>query len=207
MANPNLDQHTHGFFEDDNADPDSCTQIGVDNSVSESWDMDTNLMVRTGLDEDNNRSGTPFLGFEYQVNGIGGAWTLIETDSVGVKYSDGTPAESAITDTQLLDSGVEGIFADGFYKDSGISGEEYAIDKEVFFELQICVQLLSTDLSDSDVVYFRAVRTANDVVDFTYPATAGEYPQITAVAGGPTTEYGTPDDGVKWGDEVSRLKV
>jgi hypothetical protein len=167
MADPNLNHHTFGFYEDDSSDPDTCTIIGSINSLTETWTLDTNLMVRIGLEETANKSGDPTLQLECQVNGTGG-WSGVSTSSSDARLFDGTPSEAAVTNSRILTAGATGSFIDGFYKDSGNFYELQTVSKEDFFELQWCVQLRSFDLSVDDYVEFRVKRYTGDSITFAY---------------------------------------
>jgi len=180
MAYPNLNMHTWGFFRDDSSDPDTCTQIGADNAIDQEWPMDTNLMVRIGLDEDGNRSGTADLYIQYQLNSVTGSWTALPDAWI----STGTPSDGTACDTQLLDSGAAGSWANGTYRGGGSAVSIlHTFDKKEFTEFQFCVTMPSGTVSPSDVVYFRMYRVAGDVFDFTYPDTGNPdlWPQITAI--------------------------
>jgi hypothetical protein len=155
-----IDQHTHGFFQDDSSDPDTCTQIGLDDSTSEVWDADTNLMVRIGFENTNDTNVSGNAQLQYQINGTGGSWTDVTTTSSNVRVSTGTPTDATVCNTQLLDDPVtaaSGFENDGEYDDGdGVVGSVHA--KDTYWEDQWCVQLRSADLTDGDAVYFRVTR-------------------------------------------------
>jgi len=185
MANPNINQHSFAFYQDDNADPDQCTIVGSVDSTSETYAMDTNLMVRLGLENNDADADSDVFRLLYQVNGTGGAWNPVTTSSSNVKIVTGTPTDGASCNEQQLGDGPGGGSWDviGLYDDGdGVTGT-IAWDKDEFFECQWCVQLLSADLSVNDVVHFWVDDNGNGTTDFTSGADA----QITAVTGGSVT--------------------
>lgn len=186
MAAVNHDLHTWGFFEDDSSDPDTCTQIGSDDSTSEVWDADTNLMVRLGLDETSNKvySGT----FKLQARvGSGGTWFDVTTGSgaSGVKMVAGTPTDGALCNTQLLASGAAGAWEDGEYDESGTTGSQ-SDAKYAFSEYQWCVQLVGASLTDGDIIYFRQV--SGNGTD-SYGSDPTGLPQIEVNIPTPTSDF------------------
>lgn len=155
--NPAITQHTFGFFQDDSSDPDTCTQIGTDDSTTESWAMDTNLMVRIGQENTNNRDVTATTRqLQYQVNGTGGTWNSVNTSSNVARIVAGTPTDGTACDVQILDTAdvASSGYESGQYDDAS-GGVAQTHNKDTFWEDQWCLQLRSADLTDQDDVYFR----------------------------------------------------
>lgn len=197
MANPALNQHAFCFYQDDSSDPDTCTIIsgGSVNATDMEYPLDTNLMVRLGLENTDNDADTASIRLNYQVNSTSGSWTPVTGSSNYVRMVSGTPSDGTACDTQLLTDGPAlGNWVAGGSFDRGDGMALASWDKMEFFECQWSVTLRSADLSPSDVVYFW-VDTYAGTVDFDTPPT--RYGQITVASG---VEQASADDGFEMSD-------
>jgi len=169
MATANLSQDHYGFFQDDNADPDSCSQIGVDDT-GQDITMDTNVMVRISIGNDSTANANTSWSLQYQVNSTAGTWNEVTTSSSNARVATGTPTDGASCDTQLLTSGTGSFDTVGLYDDGDGDTASIAQNKSEFMECQWCVTLRSADLTATDVVYFRAVPSSGNMSYNIYPA-------------------------------------
>lgn len=182
MAAPVVTDFTWGFFDDDSADPDTCTQIGADDSTSETHALDTNLMVRIGSQNSSAAVVNAVAQLQYRV-GTGGTWTDVTASSSNVRASLGSPTDDALCDVQLLTSGSGAFESDGAFDEGDGAVPAHSHAKTTFFEDQWCVQLRSAELSGSEVIFFRTVFAG---ATMNYGTDPTGLPQITAEAAAPT---------------------
>jgi len=197
MGNPVTGFLHWRLYADDNADVDSQTPIGNEDSVTEVVTKGSKYHFRFSQYNDNSAA---FNGsFQLRARKNGGSWFDVTNVSSDISIADGTPDTSGgdlNCDTQILTSHPTFSWeADGYYEETDGNTPSSAHAKSTFWEDQWCI-LIGNALSGGD--YFEFDITTDDGTR----DTPGTFPKITVASGG-TTEQVSPSDGIKWGDQVT----
>jgi len=173
MANPNIGIQHWRFYKNDNADVDSCTAVGLEDSVDQTRLLDVAFMVRMSIwnDTTGNYNTTTTL----QARRNGGSWFNVTGSSSYVRSAAGLPTDGAACDTQLLTShGSYSWENDGGYDEADGATPSISHAKSSFWEDQWCVVIRSAECAADDTIEFRVDCTGGTETD------PGTYPKVTA---------------------------
>ena len=184
MADGTLDLLHYGFYEDDNSDPDACTQVGSeDTALSRGTGTANRFMVRFLLNETGAKSGTVSFRLERELNNSG-TWVDVTASSAVAQITGGTPADQAVCNANLLTppggKSFPGDWFDGHYDDGDGIAASNIVAKSDYTEVQYCVFLVDADVSDTDTVKFRHL-----AITGTWGETWSVEAEVTVSAGAP----------------------
>lgn len=194
MATPNTGLNTWRFYQNDSADVDGCTPIGAEGSTSETWALDTPIMVRFSGYNDGSHNFNEVHSLWARIDG--GSWFEVTGSSNNVRSAGtgvGLPNDGDPCDTQILSSYSTYTWdSDGLYDDvdGAIASASHA--KTTFWEDQYCVVLRSAELSGGELIEFDNVPGGGTRDTIT------TYAQITAEA--PTEPADYRQKSYAWGD-------
>lgn len=171
MANAELNLLHYGFYEDDDADPDACTQVGSeDTPLTRGTGTGNRVMVRTLLDEVANKDDSGQLFLQYELNNDD-SWNDVTASSNVAQITAGTPVDDAVCNANNLTppsgKSFPGDWFDGRYDEDDGSVSSVPT-KNNYGEYQVCLYIVDVDVNDGDTVKFRW-RAVN--IDVTTPPT------------------------------------
>jgi hypothetical protein len=157
MATANLTAFAFRFYEDDNADVDSCTAAAAQGATLDRA-PDDQFILRYGLNNDASAVYGGTVGLEYNLNGAG--WVAVTTSSSVVQAVAGTPTDGANCDADLLTGGSGTFDADGgTYSEDGSASS--ALAKSCRANWAFALKLVDADVADNDTVTFQFTASAN----------------------------------------------
>lgn len=157
MATANLTAFAFRFYEDDNADVDSCTASAAQDATLDRA-PDDQFILRYGLNNDASAVYGGTVGLEYNLNGAG--WVAVTTSSGVVQAVAGTPTDGANCDADLLTGGSGTFDTDGgTYSEDGSASSSLA--KSCHANWAFALKLVDADVADNDTVTFQFTASAN----------------------------------------------
>ena len=161
MATASVDQAAFCLYADDNADPDSCTQLAsVNVTVSRGTGTANRVVARAGLQNDNAANFNEACYWEYRLN-TSGAWTAVATNSSVFRATTSTAGDETACDTQLL--GLSGTFIAGVLTEDGVPDSNIVISKNNHAEHALCGYIVDADVSDADLIDLRIACASGEI--------------------------------------------
>lgn len=148
MGSPaNYDQDSFGWFQDNNSNPDACTQIGATNS-NPTADLDVNYNLRFLLQNTGGKDGTNGFTLWRDVNG--GGYSQVTTSSTYARIF----ASANWSDGAAVGNVIGGGTYDEGYTDSNGSIASFTLTAGQESECVWCIQFRSADVVGTETVTF-----------------------------------------------------
>ena len=185
MATANLDLTTWGYYSNDNADAEACTELAQDATYDFQTGTANKFIVRLGMSEIGNANYTGDITLEYKLND--GSFLPVATDSSVLQATTGLPTDGAVCDVQLLANGTGDFDTDfGSYSEDGAATA--LATKNDYGEAAWCVYIVAADVSDNDTIYLRHTSGDNETYSVV-PSFTVDKPAVSYVSPGMLYTY------------------
>lgn len=190
MTTANTASYAFRWYDDDNADVDSCTALANQNAT---YDFGTGtgnkFILRLGIENDNTANFSNDITIAFEVND-GGSYTTVTTSSSYVRAVTGTPTDGSNCDTEILTGYTGGYSWDGTagtYCEDG--GAACTLGKQEAGENAFCLYIVTADATDGDKLDFRYGAGSNNVSQGVTPTLTVDKPAVSATFGGAYQQY------------------
>jgi hypothetical protein len=152
MGQPFIDQDSFAWLQDDD-DLELNTAIGSTNDQLTSPTLDSNYRLRFLLQNTGDKDDGDTFRLESNYESAG--WVAVTNATSYVKYVQSTQNPNPSDGDGTAQRIGGGTFDEGFYEDSGSDFTNFTFAQTQESELEACIQFVSADLNNDDVVELR----------------------------------------------------